>query len=99
MLGWSNSPNAFSSSTSSESFGRFGNGGTSNFANSILNIFDYSSNDKHKTTISRTGIVSLYTVAYSTRWANASAVTSITIFPDSGNFNSGSTFAMYGIEA
>ena len=97
MLGWSSSPNAFSGFTSGESFGRFGNGNTSDFETTVFNLLDYSATDKHKAALSRTNIVSLYTVAYATRWASTSAVTSITFFPDSGNFAANSTFALYAI--
>lgn len=94
MLG--NGSTTASAAISSDAFGRFGNAGTSNFESTIFNIFDYSATDKHKTTLSRTNIVSLYTVAYATRWASTSAVTSIQLFPDSGQFASGSTFNLYG---
>jgi len=99
ILGWGNSPSAFSGSTSNESFGRFGNAGTSDFETTIFNINDYSATNKQKTALSRSNVVSLYTIAYATRWANTSAVTSITLSPDSGNFASGSTFSLYGIVA
>jgi hypothetical protein len=97
MLGWASSPTAFSGFTSNESFGRFGNGNTSDFETTVFNLLDYSATDKHKAALSRTNIVSLYTVAYATRWASTSAVTSITFFPDSGNFAANSTFALYAI--
>jgi hypothetical protein len=97
MLG--NGSTAFSSSTSAESFGRFGNGGTGNFESTIFNIFDYPATNKHKTALTRTDIASIYTVAYATRWASTDAVTSILLFPDSGDFTAGSTFTLYGIEA
>ena len=99
MLGWNNSPSTLSAAGSGDSFGRFGNGGTSNFETTIFNIFDYSATDKHKTAISRTNVVSIYPVQYATRWASTSAVNSITLFPDSGNFASASTFNLYGIVA
>lgn len=97
MLG--NGSTAFSSFTSSESFGRFGNAGTGNFESTIFNIFDYSATDKHKTALTRTNIASIYTVAYASRWAITDAVSSILLFPDSGNFTADSTFTLYGIEA
>lgn len=97
MLG--NGSSAASAAVSSDAFGRFGNGGTSDFQTTVFNLFDYSATDKHKTALSRTNIVSLYTLAYATRWANTSAVTSIQLFPDSGNFATGTTFNLYGVIA
>jgi hypothetical protein len=94
-----NGSSGFASGTSGESFGRFGNAGTANFESTIFNLFDYSATDKHKTALTRTNVVSLYTVAYATRWASTSAVNSITLSPDSGNFAVGSTFSLYGVIA
>jgi hypothetical protein len=95
MLGDGSS--AFSATTSGESFGRFGNASTTNFDNVIFNLCDYSATDRHKTTLSRTNVATSYAVAYANRWTNTSAVTSIQLFPDSGSFATGSTFALYGI--
>jgi hypothetical protein len=97
MLG--NGSSSSSGSGSGESFGRFGNASTADFESTIFNIFDYSATDKHKTGLSRTNIASIYTVAYASRWANTSAVNSITFSPDSGNFTANSNFSLYGIEA
>ena len=63
---------------------------------SIAQIMDYSATDKHTSCLIRSGNNTNYAVsAYAGRWANTSAVTSITIF--GGSFNSGSTFYLYGI--
>jgi hypothetical protein len=97
MLG--NGSSFSSGSGSGESFGRFGNASTADFESTIFNIFDYSATDKHKTGLSRTNIASIYTVEYASRWANTSAVNSITFSPDSGNFTANSNFSLYGIEA
>ena len=89
---------AVSGRVSNETFGRFGNGGTGNFETTILNIQNYSNATTNKTTISRSNVVTLYTLSYCTLWRKApEAITSITLFPDTGNFDSGSTFTLYGI--
>jgi hypothetical protein len=63
------------------------------------NLMDYTATDKHKTSITRisdTGSASA--TAYASRWANTAAVNSITITRTAGgNYNTGSTFGLYGI--
>jgi hypothetical protein len=67
----------------------------------ITQIMDYSATDKHKTTLSRQNSMGdSYVRASASRWTNTAAITSITCFIDTGaNFNSGSTFSLYGIVA
>jgi hypothetical protein len=63
--------------------------------NARIEILDYVAN-KHKCVISRTN--SSFGVDFTAgRWASTNAVTSVTIYPSSGDFLSGSTFALYGI--
>jgi len=62
-------------------------------------IMDYSATDKHKTALMRDDYPHSYTDALAGRWANTQAVTSIRLFELSGTILSGSTFALYGIEA
>jgi hypothetical protein len=68
---------------------------------SIAHILDYSATDKHKTVLSRgNSLGGSYVRAASNRWTNISAIQSIVCVVDTGaNFNSGSTFSLYGIEA
>lgn len=68
----------------------------------VANFMDYSATDKHKTWITRSNSVGAsYAGAEmsANRWANTSAINTILIYPDSGTFASGSTFALYGIAA
>jgi hypothetical protein len=66
----------------------------------VTDIFDYSNSNKNKTirTITATdqnnndGLV----ILRSGLWMNTSAITSISIFLDSGSFNQYSRFALYG---
>jgi len=64
--------------------------------NAIIQLLDYSATDKHKSGLSRTNS-SQGTDACSFRWANTNAVTSVTVYPAAGSFDTGSTFALYGI--
>jgi len=65
--------------------------------NNIVQFMDYSATDKHKTILTRSNRAGAGTLAYATRWAITSAITSIAVVPQSGTFNSGHTFALYGI--
>ena len=62
-----------------------------------IQIMDYSATDKHKTALSRWDNSANATGATAYRWANTNAITSIVIDPAAASFNSGSTFALYGI--
>ena len=62
----------------------------------IQQIMDYSATDKHKTVITRDN--SNRTSMIAARWPDTSAVTTIDAVTN-GNFDTGSTFALYGIEA
>lgn len=65
---------------------------------SLFNIMDYSATDKHKTVLSRSNSANYYAGMHTGRWANTNAVTSISaIIESSRNWNSGTTFALYGI--
>lgn len=66
-----------------------------------ISIMDYSATDKHKTALFRRDQGNNVSSAGTIRWANTSAITSLTLIPGaelgSGNFNSGSSFYLYGI--
>jgi hypothetical protein len=65
--------------------------------NSVTQIMDYSATDKHKTVLSRANNTSNEVSAIASRWANTSAITSVEVFVSSGSYDTGSTFALYGI--
>jgi hypothetical protein len=71
--------------------------GTDN-STSILQILDYSNTTTHKTSLSRNNGGG-YVSARVGLWRNTNAITTLLLAPTSGNFNSGSTFKLYGIEA
>jgi len=69
-------------------------GGSAN----IAHFLDYSATDKHKTVLSRQNVASAFTGARAHRWANTSAITTLTmVLNDASNFDVGSTFYLYGI--
>lgn len=72
---------------------------TTNPLTMLINIMDYSATDKHKTIISRANAAGTGSEAFANRWAGTSAVTTVQILTSTGNWASGATFALYGIES
>ncbi len=70
---------------------------TSNTA--IIHIMNYANTTTYKTNISRSNNASTGIDAMTTLWRNTAAITSVKVFPISGNMASGSTFTLYGIKA
>lgn len=76
------------------------NGGafTNNWSTANVNIQNYSNSTTNKTVITRFGNIA-QTGAYVNLWRNTAAITSITLVAITENFQSGSTFTIYGIKA
>jgi hypothetical protein len=75
--------------------GWFANGlSTTDFTSCIIQMQNYSNNAINKTVLSRSAQAVNATVGL---WRNTNAVTTISLFPFSGNFTSASTFNLYGI--
>lgn len=70
---------------------------TTNRLNLTVDILDSSATDKHKIVLSKSASSAVAVEGVVARWASTSAVTSIAIFPSTGQWASGSTFALYGI--
>jgi len=69
-------------------------------SNQIINIMNYSNTTTYKTVLTRSNKPSNYAFTNVSLWrATPAAITSIVIFPASGNLVSGSTFSLYGIAA
>lgn len=66
---------------------------------STINFLDYSSTNKHKTSLVRQNNAGDVVEMLVQKWASNSAITSINIFWSSGDIASGSTFNLYGIKA
>jgi hypothetical protein len=97
-----NGSSALSSSSSANPFALLDESAFANATNRHIHnvsIMDYSATDKHKTLLSRANNAAIATDAIAIRWASTSAVTSINIFYQLGNINSGSTFNLYGVIA
>jgi hypothetical protein len=85
------------SSGASNTIGFFGNIEPSLLNPTVSNIMDYSATDKHKTYLSRNDRVPGIVIATAGRWANTAAITSMSVNKNGGNFQSGSTFSLYGV--
>lgn len=61
-------------------------------------IMDYSANDKHTTTLTKTSSAGSTDVvgAHAGRWANTDPVTSIKVYPRVGSFVAETTILLYG---
>jgi hypothetical protein len=67
---------------------------------SILQFMDYTQTNKFKGVLYNENVVEeIYGAARAYQWAQTAAVTSISITANTGQINTGSTFALYGIEA
>ena len=60
----------------------------------MADIMDYSVTNKHKTVLARASIPSGSVAATAGRWANTSAITTVTVVAGLQNFAAGSTFAL-----
>ena len=69
---------------------------TASAQNAIHQVMDYSATDKHKTVLSRGGTTTESVVASASRWANTSAITSLT-YSAGGSFPNGATLHLYDI--
>ena len=85
-----------SSSTATTTYIRAGRMTTTQ-SNQIIQIMDYSATDKHTTTLSRANADEVRMIAG--RWADTSAVTSLTISaaPSPRTYDAGTTFYLYGV--
>jgi FAD/FMN-containing dehydrogenase len=64
-----------------------------------VQVMDYTATDKHKTALVRSNNAAFGVEAHAVRYASTSAVTSLLVFPSSGNWAAGGTFSLYGVVA
>lgn len=102
---WGNGTSASSSGAVSQSFIEiFGSSfysGSTNVGASIIDVLDYASTTKNKTTRNFSGNDnngSGFVNISSGLWLNTAAITSITLVPEQG-FGTATQFALYGIKA
>lgn len=81
-----------------------GSGITNIYAGNIIDVLDYTNTNKYKTFRSLSGqdhnnVGNQQVELMSGLWLSTSAITSITLLPNDGNFVQYSSFALYGIKA
>ena len=92
---------------SSATSGRASNDGSFDFAyvaaNSqstlIVNAMNYANTTTYKSFVTRNGDAAQGLTARAGLWRSTSAINQIKLAPSTGNFNSGTTFTLYGIAA
>jgi hypothetical protein len=72
---------------------------STNMKQTIFQIQNYSNTTTYKTVLMRSSLPANETVATVGLWRSTSAINTLKIYPLSGNFNTGSTFTLYGIAA
>jgi hypothetical protein len=65
----------------------------------IANFQNYSNNTTYKTIITRESPAGSLVQAFVSLWRSTAAITNIVFFPETGTFNSNTTFTLYGIKA
>ena len=63
----------------------------------IGDILEYSATDKHKTTLNRSGAAGNLTLMSAVRWANTSAINSISVSHTGSTYAAGTVFTLYGV--
>jgi hypothetical protein len=89
----------YSTSTTNMWFDYAGDTSSGTTSVAVMSFYDYSSNDKHKTVLTRQGNSADVVEALAQRWASTSPVTSLRFFWTSGSIAAGSTFNLYGVIA
>ena len=72
---------------------------TSDNGNAIYHLMNYSNSTTYKTVLARANAAGSGTQARVGLWRSTAAITSVTMLTGSGNFQTGSTFTLYGITA
>ena len=67
--------------------------------NNIIQIMNYSNATTYKTTLSRSNAAGNLVGTIVSLWRNTAAITSVRLFVGAGNFDTGTTFSLYGIAA
>ena len=68
-------------------------------SNIIAQVMNYSNATTYKTAISRSNTAASLVMSRVMMWRNTAVINQIVIKQSSGNFNTGSTFTLYGIKA
>lgn len=70
---------------------------TSGFNNYIINFMNYANTTTYKTVLSRDNEASGGAETFVNLWRSTSAINTIKVYIGSGDYNTGSTFNLYGI--
>jgi hypothetical protein len=97
MLGTGTTASSYSGADNGIAIGIVSN--TTNQSTFIASIMDYSATDKHKTALSRSGLVDGFIFASAGRWSNTAAITSVQIIEPTQTLSAGMTLALYGVIA
>lgn len=73
--------------------------GSTTIYNAINHFMNYSNTTTYKTILNRKNQSDQYVEADVALWRSTAAINTIKIYPQSGNFDAGSTFTLYGIAA
>jgi hypothetical protein len=78
-----------------------GSSSTLGDGNMVIQINNYSNSTTNKTVLIRSNTASTYGTVFAIvgLWRNTAAITTITFTPDTGNFDTNSTFSLYGIKS
>lgn len=105
LQGNGTSATASAETSTRKGFGAAAQSGSSYFAANITDILDYANTSKNKTSRTLRGFdnngaySNQFITLESNLWQNTAAITSITLtLEDSSNFNTYSSFALYGIK-
>ena len=69
------------------------------FSADVAHIMNYSNTTTYKTVLARANRPTSNTTATVGLWRSTAAITSIVITANSGNFDTGSTFTLYGVKS
>jgi len=92
---------AASGRSSNATYAAIGQINPSEWGTTIFQFQNYSNSTTYKTALSRSNVAGVITLTGVGLWRSTSAITSISVgyFDVAGNFDSGSTFSLYGITA
>lgn len=91
---------AGSDRASNASYGRIGFWTGDNQGNALIaNFQNYANTTTYKTVLSRTSNLGSLLGGIANLWRSTAAINTIYIYNDGGNFNTGSTFTLYGVTA
>ena len=99
-------PNRYSGQTEVYGGGRQSGGldPAADYGVSVVDIYDYANTNKNLSLLQLSGVTkgynnAAYIMTGSSLWNNAAAVTSILVYPPSGDFRRGTQISLYGIKS